>query len=170
MMKTLVAFASRHGSTREIAQMIAYELRRSGAMVDLEEAKDAVDIQAYDAVILGSAVYMGDWLGDAHRFVDRHFVALTRLPVWFFSSGPLGQADPHPHGDPLRIWDLIQAIRPQEHRVFDGKLDKHVLGLGERLVATMVHAPEGDFRDWDAVREWARGIGAALAAQPAATS
>jgi menaquinone-dependent protoporphyrinogen oxidase len=121
-------------------------------------------------VVLGSAVYMGNWLGEARRFAERHQQQLAKLPVWFFSSGPLGKDDPLPQGDPERIKDLDQAIKPQDHRVFVGKLDKRTLGLGERLAVKMVHAPEGDFRDWTAVREWARGIAAALIVQQVPTA
>jgi menaquinone-dependent protoporphyrinogen oxidase len=169
-MKTLVAFASRHGSTREVAQAIAYELRRAGVTVDLEEAEDVSDISGYEAVVLGSAVYMGNWLDEARRFAERHQQQLAGMPVWFFSSGPLGKDDPQPHGDPERIKDLVQAINPQGHRVFVGKLDKRTLGLGERLAVKMVHAPEGDFRNWTAVHEWARGIAAALIVQQVPTA
>jgi menaquinone-dependent protoporphyrinogen oxidase len=166
-MKTLVAYASRHGSTREIANAIAFALRRTGLTVDLEQAADVADIRGYGAVVLGSAVYMGNWLGEAREFAERHRQQLAAMPVWFFSSGPLGTDDPRPHGGPERVRDLVQTVKPRDHRVFVGKLDKRTLGFGERLAVKAVHAPEGDFRDWDAVREWAHDIGTALAVQPA---
>ena len=163
-MKALVVAASRHGSTEGIAEAIAEELRGAGVDTDLREADKVRDLEGYDAVVLGSAVYMGNWLPEARRVVERNRERLARVPVWLFSSGPLGAEDPKPHGDPERIADLLQAIWPREHQVFVGKLDKGTLGFGERLAARLVHAPEGDFRDWDAIRAWARSIAAALVA------
>lgn len=96
-MTILVAVASKHGSTREIAQVIADELRTAHLAVDLQDAGAVGDIAGYDAVILGSAVYMGSWLPDAHsELAQRHHAALATLPVWVFSSGPLGTHDSQP--------------------------------------------------------------------------
>jgi menaquinone-dependent protoporphyrinogen oxidase len=148
-MKILVAVASRHGSTEEIGKEIAAELRDSAFEVDVRMLGDVPTIDGYDGVVLGSAVYMGDWLPEARHFVERHQARLKEVPVWLFSSGPLGSDDPKPHGDPERIGDLIARVGPREHRVFVGKLDKQALGFGERLVVRAVRAPEGDFRDWE---------------------
>lgn len=160
--QVLVAVASRHGSTREIAQVITNEMRRAGLKVDLRDADTVLYLDSYAAVILGSAVYMGNWLPEAREFVGRHGRRLKTQPLWLFSSGPIGDGDPRPHGEPARITDLIDSLAPRDHRVFVGKLDPHVLKLSERLAARVVQAPEGDFRDWDAIRAWARGIAAEL--------
>ena len=163
-MNALVAVASRHGSTEGIAEAIAEELRGAGIDTDLREADEVLDLEGYTAVVLGSAVYLGNWLPEARRVVERHRARLATVPVWLFSSGPLGEEDPEPPGDPERLADLLQALRPREHQRFVGKLDKRTLGFGERLAARLVHAPEGDFRAWDAIRAWARSIAAALMA------
>jgi menaquinone-dependent protoporphyrinogen oxidase len=161
-MNALLVAASRHGSTREIAQVIVEELRCAGIETDLREAASVEGIGGYDAVILGSAVYMGNWLPEARHFVEHNLTQLTTVPLWLFSSGPLGTDDPQPHGDPERIGDLLRNLQPREHTVFVGKLDKRGLGFGERLAVKAVKAPEGDFRDWEAVRGWARAIAEAL--------
>ena len=161
-MMMLVAIASRHGSTNEIGRAIAEELRATGLVVEQRDFADVRDLQGYDAAVLGSAVYMGNWLSAARHFVDRHAARLAAMPVWLFSSGPIGEDDPQPHGDPVGVAALEEAIHPRGHRVFAGKLDPHELGFMERLAAKAVHAPAGDFRDWDAVRAWAREIAAAL--------
>lgn len=162
-MEALVAAASCHNSTREIAEAIAGELRAAGIDADLRAADAIVDISGYDAVVLGSGVYMGRWLPTARRFVELHQSALREVPVWLFSSGPIGAEDPKPPGDPAAIPELLEATLAREHIIFAGKLDKRSLGLAERLMAGVVHAPEGDFRDWEAVREWARSIASSLA-------
>jgi len=132
-MNVLVVVASRHGSTHEIAEALARELRA-----------------------------LGNWLPDARKLVERNRARLATVPVWLFSSGPLGQDDPQPKGYPQHLDELMQETSARGHRTFVGKLDKSKLGLGERLIAGMVKAPEGDFRDWDAVHDWAREIATAL--------
>src|SRR3712207_229163 len=99
-MNALVAVASRHGSTNEIARAIAEELRTRGLDAEVRDAEEVDVLDGYEAVVLGSAVYMGDWLLAARRLVERHRQRLAALPLWLFSSGPLGLDDPKPHGDP----------------------------------------------------------------------
>ena len=106
---------------------------------------------------------MGRWLPAARRFAEVHGQALRKLPVWLFSSGPIGAEDPKPPGDPAGVPELLEATGAREHIIFAGKLDKRSLGLAERLMVRAVHAPEGDFRDWEAVHEWARSIASSLA-------
>jgi menaquinone-dependent protoporphyrinogen oxidase len=173
-MKVLVAVASKHGSTREIASAIAEELRNSAIDADIEEVSEVSSIRGYDAIILGSAVYMGSWLPEARSFPEHHRVALSKLPVWLFSSGPLGAEDPQPHDDPMKLIPSVLAapisgVEVRDHRVFVGKLDQAGLGFGERIAVKMVRAalgdyraPYGDFRDWDDIRGWAREIATEL--------
>ena len=162
-MNILIAVASKHGSTREIAQALAEELHVSGLTAEVREAGEITDLDGYDAAIVGSAVYTGNWLPDARRLIEREHARLATMPVWLFSSGPLG-ADPSPRGDLNGLEELLTTTGAREHVIFTGKLDPQDLGLAERLVARVVHAPMGDFRDWAAIRAWARAIGATLAA------
>jgi menaquinone-dependent protoporphyrinogen oxidase len=152
-MKILITVASRHGSTREIAEMLAQELRMADHSVDLRNIEEGPSIALYDAVIIGSAIYMGKWRPSAEQFVQDNRVRLGEVPIWLFSSGPLGHENPQPTGDPKQV--------------FVGKLDKHSLGVGERLIVRAVGAPEGDFRDWAAIRSWARDIAGVLRTEPA---
>jgi menaquinone-dependent protoporphyrinogen oxidase len=168
MLNILVAVASKHGSTNDIAAAIAEELRAAQFAVDLKDA-DAVDeLRGYDAVVLGSAIYAGSWLPVAKQFAYEHRAQLATLPLWVFSSGPLGTPHPQPHNDPNRLAAPLGDIAVRDHRIFVGKLDQRDLGIAERLIAKVVGAPYGDFRDWDAVRAWAHDIAAAL--QPTVAS
>lgn len=162
-MNVLIAVASRHGSTTEIAEAIALDLRAAGIEATLRWASEVESLDDYDALILGSAVYMGNWMTEARHFVERHRDALARMPVWLFSSGPVGADDPKPHGDPSGLAELMAATGARGHHIFAGRLDPTRLGLGERLIVKAVRAPAGDFRDWKAVRAWADEIAAALA-------
>lgn len=157
-MNILIAVASKHGSTREIAEAIAEELRAAGHGVDVADAAAAPTPQGYDALIAGSAIYMGKWMGEAQAFVDQHAPTLAGMPVWLFSSGPLGEEYPEGMGRPQNLDELISQTGGRGHEVFVGRLDKSELGMGEKLIARAVKAPEGDFRDWDAIRGWARQI------------
>jgi menaquinone-dependent protoporphyrinogen oxidase len=160
-MTVLVTAASKHGSTQEIADVIASELRDAGIQVRSAPIDEVHDLSGVDAVVLGSAIYIGNWLPEARAFVERYQAELAHLPLWLFSSGPIGD-DPQPTGDPLGAMKIIATLHPREHCVFAGKLDRRDLGIGERVVSRVVHAPEGDFRDWDAIRAWSREIAAAL--------
>jgi menaquinone-dependent protoporphyrinogen oxidase len=166
-MNILITVASRHGSTREIAEMLAQELRAADHCVDVQNIEEGPSIAMYDAVIIGSAIYMGKWLPSAAQFVQDNRVRLGEVPIWLFSSGPLGHENPQPTGDPKQIDALMAVTRAHAHRVFVGKLDKHSLGVGERLIVRAVGAPEGDFRDWAAIRSWARDITGVLRTEPA---
>lgn len=166
-MKVLVAFASRHHSTQEIAEVIAKQLTENDIDVDLRRADAVADIAGYEAVVLGSAVYMGAWLPPAWSFVERFRTTLERIPVWLFSSGPIGFENAVPQGAPSKLAELMQATQARNHQIFAGKLDSKCLSLGERLVTKIIRPPEGDFRDWESIHNWAEGIGASLQPQNA---
>jgi menaquinone-dependent protoporphyrinogen oxidase len=168
-MDVLVVWASRLGSTREIAERIAGRLEVAGATPRVEAASDAAIRPDDRAVILGSAVYAGRWLKPAVAFARRNESGLVARPVWLFSSGPVGNlATRSAPVDPKEIGELRRTIHPREHRVFAGALDRADIdgaGFGriERFVAKLF-VPEGDYRDWAAIDAWADGIAGELAA------
>jgi menaquinone-dependent protoporphyrinogen oxidase len=171
--RVLVAVASRHGATRDIARAIGARLEQGtpgredgvddGVMAVVLPVEQRPDPRPYDAVILGSAVYMGRWLEPARDYATAFAGALRERPVWLFSSGPIG-APPFPPDEPHDAGPLRQITGAREHCVFPGRLDKQVLGFGERAMVTAMRAPTGDFRDWDGVRAWADAIAVDLAA------
>ncbi len=166
-MKVLVSAASRHGATAEIARTIGDTLAEAG-LEAVVLAPDAVTtLDEYDAAVLGSGVYVGHWMEAAKNLAERHAVALASRPVWLFSSGPLGNP-PKPEEDPTDIAEIMELTHAREHRLFAGRVDRAMLGLGETVILTAARVPEGDFRSWDEVRAWARGIAAALMGKPAA--
>jgi menaquinone-dependent protoporphyrinogen oxidase len=158
-MRVLVTAASRHGATHEIAAAIAAGLERRGLDADARPAEELASLDGYDAYVIGSAVYVGRWMDTARELVEAHATALASRPVWLFSSGPLGPPDAlKPEGDPVDAAALIAAVDAEDHRVFAGRLDRKLLSFGEKAVIIAVHAPEGDFRDWDAIDGFAAGI------------
>ena len=108
-------------------------------------APDSVrSLAGYEAVVVGSGVYAGHWLGPAKAFVLRYRTELADLPVFLFSSGPIGDP-PKPAQDPLDMVELDDATSAVDHQVFAGRVTRSQLGFFERLVTTVVHA-DGDFR------------------------
>ena len=163
-MNILLAVATKHGATHGIADAISEELAKLGIDAPVRNLDGGLDLYGYDAAILGSAVYMGHWMPAAHRFIDEHEVGLSAMPVWLFSSGALGTDHPVPARPPVALDRMAERIGAREYRMFAGRLDNDDLSLGERIVTQAVHAPEGDFRDWDAIRAWARDIAESLIA------
>lgn len=156
-MNVLIVYASKHGSTREIAEAIAAEIEIAGFRSHVHDAASVSSLEGVDAVVLGSAVYVGQWQESAVNFIEKFQDGLRQLPVWLFSSGPIGQ-DPFPKEDPPATPDLIERTGARDYRSFAGRLDRARLGFGERLVSRVVRAPEGDFRQWQEIRGWGRTI------------
>src|SRR5258706_14962217 len=92
--KVLVAYATKYGSTEEIAQKIGQVIRQMGLLVDVLSTKRIIDLAPYDAIVLGSAVYAGQWLKEAVAFLETNEQRLAEHPVWLFSSGPTGNGEP----------------------------------------------------------------------------
>ncbi len=168
-MAVLVAYGSKHGATREIAERVAQTMAAAGQQVQAQPVTAAGDLTGYDGFVIGSAVYMGHWQKEAVEFVRSNRAVLAGRPVWLFSSGPLGTEPAGAQGqdlaaaaEPKELAELTEAIHPRGHRVFFGALDPGKLGLGERalrkLPAARAIMPEGDFRDWAQIEAWARGI------------
>jgi menaquinone-dependent protoporphyrinogen oxidase len=161
-MKVLVAYATRHGSTAEIAERIAGDLGAAGHEVDVVVAEpDRWLDDEHDGYIVGCAVYMGNWLREGRRFLADNATVLTRRPVWLFSSGPLGE-ETSASIDAKHVGRLVASTNALGHTIFGGRLRQGDAGGLEGVVARAIRAPFGDFRDWDAVDAWAAGIDAAL--------
>ncbi|ACV08237.1 flavodoxin domain-containing protein [Jonesia denitrificans] len=164
-MRVLVTAASRHGSTREIAAEIAATIRATGIDAIEREPRDVINLDGYDAVILGSAIYVGQWLGDAKDFADRHAEALRERRTWLFSSGLANQPSKDANNAPALL-ARMQQLQVEGHRHFPGKLDVLQLSLAERAAIMAARGKYGDSRDMNAVRAWARDITSALTAVP----
>jgi menaquinone-dependent protoporphyrinogen oxidase len=162
-MKLLVASASRHGSTTEIAERIAAQLRAAGHTVDVATAEPSRWLDdEHDGYIIGSSVYFGNWLRDARRFVEGNAALLAGRPVWLFSSGPLGE-QPAVGITTGHLRTLTDLTKARSHEVFSGRLRRADLNRFERLVVRITRAPFGDFRDWDRVDRWVAEVDAELA-------
>jgi len=180
-MKILVAYATRHGSTAGIASRIAETLTAAGHEATAVPVDQVTTLDEYEAVVLGSAAYMYHWLKPAVQFARQHHSALAERPLWLFSSGPVGSTTVDDQGrivdekgrdvfENSRPKDLdeLAALHPRGERVFFGAYDPDAdpVGFGERMLKLIPAAkdslPAGDFRDWQAIEDWAREIAGSL--------
>ena len=161
-MRVLVAAAGRHGATAEIAETIGGALSGQGAQADVVDIDDVHGLGGYDAVVLGSAVYMGHWLKSAAAFACTHSAEVRARPTWVFSSGPVGDPPRPGEAEAVDVMEIVAAAGAREHRLFAGKLDKSKLSFRERAVMRAVGGHDGDYRDWDEIRGWAEAIATSL--------
>src|SRR5579872_4290847 len=119
MTDVLVAYASRHGSTEEIAQAIGSELAAGGVSVDVQPMDEVDPLCTYSAYVLGSAVYMGSWLHEAREFLDCHREALAASPTWLFSSGPVNGHVVNGSAA-FDATELVATVHARDHHLFGG--------------------------------------------------
>jgi menaquinone-dependent protoporphyrinogen oxidase len=169
--KVLVAYASRFGSTKGIAERIGEVLAAAGLVVEVRAADEVDVVDGYRAFVVGSTVEGGHWLKGASTFLEQHATALGSHPLWLFSSGPLGDRSVNAsQPDPKEVAAARRDLRPRDCHVFAGAFDRATsdfseMGLVERTVVRKF-LPDGDWRDWPAIEAWAAGIARELATAP----
>lgn len=164
----LVAFAGRHGSTAEIAEVIAEAMRELGRAATVCPVGDVDDLAPYAAVVLGSAIYLTRWRPEAREFAARHRDVLRELPLWLFSCGAGGAGAEATPGAPVHVRALARELCARDSVVFGGRLPPRPSSWMERVVVR--HAPPGrqDTRDWAAIAHFGREIAVELARDPVA--
>jgi menaquinone-dependent protoporphyrinogen oxidase len=164
--KVLIVYASKYGATAEIALHIGKVIQDNGVLVEVKTVEQVEDLTSYQAVVLGSAVYAGQWLREAANFLTTNEPALTERPVWIFSSGPTGEGDPVELMKgwvfPENLRPVADRIQPRDIAIFNGVLDPKKLNLPEKMIIKALKSPTGDFRDWDAITSWASSIAESL--------
>lgn len=180
-MKVLVAYASKHGSTKGIAESIGEGLRTHGIDADVLDVLQVKSPDGYDAFVIGSALYIGHWMKEARQFVSRNGAVLSSRPVWLFSSGPTGREktnakgqdllDPRVSG-PVDLDKIEKGLQVRGHRIFFGAFDPKDLGFFSRQffksAAVREATPTGDFRDWKEIAAWTATIADCLREAPGA--
>ncbi|MFC2037238.1 flavodoxin domain-containing protein [Chloroflexota bacterium] len=163
--KTLVAYATRYGSTKEVAEAIAQTLGESGLAVDLQPLRDVRSLDGYSAVVMGAALYMFRWHKDARKFLSRHRKALEALPVAVFALGPTHE--PHDEEEWRGAREQLDKtlvkypwFKPVAIEIMGGKYAPEKLGFPLSIFAGA--EPATDIRDWEAIRAWAEGLAGKL--------
>lgn len=164
--KILVAYGSKRGGTQGLAQMLAQRLVARGAEVVVEPADAVADVAGFDAVLVGGSLYIGRWHRDSVRLVKRLSEQLRGVPVWLFSSGPLGEeAEEHPDVPPVdKVAGLMERVGARGHVTFGGVLDEDASGF---VASKMAETMAGDWRDPESIDAWADEIMTALSDEPA---
>ncbi len=165
-MKILVAYGSNRGGTAGIAERIVDSLRASGFEAEVARAHEVRSLRNYDAVIVGGGLYAGAWVEEARRFVLRHYEALRRVPVFFFSSGPLDTSAQRADIPPTpQVDELFDYVGARDHVTFGGRLAPDARGF---IAGSMAKRRSGDWRDADSIRRWAEQVAGSLRTDGAA--
>jgi menaquinone-dependent protoporphyrinogen oxidase len=163
--KVLVAYASMHGSTQEIAETVAATLRSHGLAVDLQPMRKVRTLEGYSAVVLGAPLFMFHWHQDALRFLSQHRKALSgAIPVAIFAGGPFGSGDE-------KEWQEVRTqmekelakypwLKPAAIEIVGGRFDPARLRFPWNLLPALRQMPASDLRDWAAIRAWASSLAA----------
>ncbi|MCC7209661.1 MAG: flavodoxin domain-containing protein [Anaerolineae bacterium] len=161
--KALVAYATRLGSTIEVAETVGAVLCQADVFVDVRLAQDVTGLDEYVAVVLGSAIRDGKWLPEAVHFLKRHQKALAVRPLALFVvSMTMAQDTPENRETVLGYLEPVLGdlpdLKPVDIGLFAGEIDAARLGYFARRAVHKLGAPPGDFRDWDTIRNWAARI------------
>ncbi len=160
-----VAYATRYGSTQEVAEKIAATLREAGAVVDVQSAAQVRNLDDYRAVVVGAPLYMFNWLKEARQFVSRQRAGLERVPVAVFALGPTEDKEKdwqETRGQLDKVLAGFPWLKPVAVELFGGKFDPARLTFPYNLLPALKRMPVSDIRDWDAIRGWASGVVKAL--------
>jgi menaquinone-dependent protoporphyrinogen oxidase len=162
----LIAYATRSGSTGEVAEAIGAKMREAGLQVEVARMRDLKAIGKQTAVVLGAPLYMGGLPGDVRRFLARNRADLSVRKAWFFVLGPIeGKPEEFEQARAqAQKWLEKEAwFGPAEIKVFGGKFDVNRMpfpfSLARYLPAFPAkNMPAKDIRDWEAIRAWAGDI------------
>lgn len=156
----LVVYATRAGSTGEVAAALGETLQGRGFAVEVKPIQENPPLEGYRAVLIGSAVRMGQWLPEAVEYIKTHQGALNALPVALFTVhlNNLGDDDESEKNRNSYLDAVRPLVDPVAEAFFAGKMDFARLSFLDRLIVRLVKAPEQDRRDWNKVRAWAEEV------------
>lgn len=158
--RILVAYATRYGSTAEVAEAIGDELRKAGVAVDVRPVGEVRDLSPYRAAIIGSPIYMGKWLPESQVFIERNQQILRTIPVAYFAVGlTIEEGSPEILKKAEASMDQVRMlVKPVDIGLFPGRLETDRLSFTDRAITKLIRAKTGDSRNWEAVRAWAQAV------------
>ena len=173
MTQILVAYGTRYGSTREVAETVAATLEEQGIDTDVKQAREVRSLDGYDAVVLGTPLYMGALHKDVRALLETNQAAFEHRPFALFALGPI-KADDGIDGSRAQLINALAKLplpAPASTTVFVGAYDPARLGFKDKMIAALPASPlhgevAHDERDWESIRCWAsetEGLLAALA-------
>jgi menaquinone-dependent protoporphyrinogen oxidase len=158
----LVAYASKLGSTREVAEVIAGVLSAQGHDVVLSHVTDVHDLDSYGGVVVGGSIYVGQWHPDALEFLELNSGRLAERPLAVFAMGPRSLTDAAVAQSRAQLDSSlakVPEVKPAIVAIFGGVVDPI------KLSCPFNRLPASDARDWTAIREWAVEVSSVFAAQ-----
>jgi menaquinone-dependent protoporphyrinogen oxidase len=160
MASILVAYATKFGSTREVAERVSARLRERGLETELRAAGEVKSLDGYDAVVFGGALYMFRLIREGRRFLSHKRKGLSRLPVAIFAMGPTEQVeqqfvDARRHLDKTLL--KLRGVVPVAVTIFGGVFDATKLKFPYANAGTRA-MPPADLRDWKAIEAWADAL------------
>jgi menaquinone-dependent protoporphyrinogen oxidase len=164
-LQVLVTYATRYGSTEEVAGKVAEALRETGSVVEVLPVRQVRSLEKYDAVVLGAPLYMGRMLKDARQFLSTYRAALSKLPVALFVLGPVGSEEKDWTGARQQMEKELTNytwLSPVSKAVLGGSFDPSRLGFPFKLIPAVRKIPASDARDWTAIRAWANEVSLVL--------
>jgi len=158
--RILVTYATRAGSTVEVATAIGETIAVRGFEIDIKSAKEKPSLEGYQAVLVGSAIRMGAWLPKAVEFVKNNQGALNQLPVALFTVHMLNREDDEASRANRLAYlkDVRPLLKPVDEIFFAGKFDMSRLSFLDRMISKAVKVVDGDCRDWDKICGWAQTV------------
>ena len=163
-MNILLAYGTKHGSTREVTEAIAETLGKAGHECDVVPAAVEADVADYDGVILGGSLYMGRWHPDAIRFLERNRHELATIPFAVFAMGPMTLKEAEVAGSHVQLNKALAKfadLSPSATTIFGGAVDP------KKLRFPLSRMPASDARDWEAIAAWAEDVAAIFTRTPA---
>lgn len=159
-MRVLVTWGSKHGGTEGIARILGNALEEHGFQVEIVSVDNVTGLGTFDAVIVGGALYANRWPSNVRRFVRHHTAQLRKVPVWFFSSGPLDDsAERQDIPATNQVGVLAERVGARGHITFGGRLERDVKGFPARAMAERM---SGDWRNPEHIRAWAARLATEL--------
>jgi menaquinone-dependent protoporphyrinogen oxidase len=160
MAKVLVAYATKYGSTREVAERVASRLRERGFEADLAAAGQVRSLDGYQGVVFGGALYMFRLVGEGRRFLARNRKVFTRLPLAVFGMGPIEDTPEQYTGARAHLDKTLLklgGVTPVAVAIFGGAFDPGKLKFPYSNPGTKA-MPPADLRDWRAIEAWADSL------------
>jgi menaquinone-dependent protoporphyrinogen oxidase len=161
----LVAYATRYGSTQEVAEVVATTLREKGLEVAIQPMRDTLSLEGYHAVVLGAPLYMFHWHKDALHFLSRYHEALMERSVAIFALGPIHTDEKEWQGAREQLDKELEKfpwLTPIALEILGGKFDPAKLRFPYNLLPALKNMPVSDVRDWTAIRAWASDLATKL--------
>lgn len=158
--RILVAYATRSGSTAEIAEAVGKELTAAGFAADVADMNTITSLSGYSGIVIGAPLYMGNLVGDMKKFIGKHQGALSTLPVASFAVGltPVSEKAGNVDHAMACLMTTLSPLKPSGTILFAGRLDPAKLGFIQRKMMELGGVPSGDFRDWNLIAAWAREL------------